>query len=183
MTEDDHCEESAEQAHNQKSDEERLADLKKKVNAESTSHGNIILPNERNTEKDQTNQNKYLNSYKIERKKILVVEDNPSNFMLIEAIIDNRCEIVHAWDGEEAVRLFAKETPDLVLMDINLPYKNGYEAAAEIRMLSKTVPIVAVTAYAQNTDKEKIIHNGFNAYVAKPIVEEDLQRVLRNFLN
>lgn len=167
----------------EKSDEQRLADLKKKVSAQSTEYGNIIIQNpDRNQVNEQPKEKTNLSSYKQEKKKILVVEDNSSNFMLLEAIIDGRCDIVHAWDGEEAIKLFAKETPDIVLMDINLPYKNGYEATAEIRMLSKTVPIIAVTAYAQDTDKEKIISSGFNGYISKPIVENDLLKILKQFL-
>lgn len=121
-------------------------------------------------------------SYKYEKKKILVVEDNESNYELFEALLADRFELVHSWDGEDAVRMYAKETPDLVLMDINLPYKNGYEATKEIRMLSSTVPIIAVTAYAQSSDKEKIMKSGFNAYLSKPVEEDKLMAVLRKFL-
>lgn len=167
---------------NRKSDEERLADLKKKVNAQSTEYGNIILPHVKTEETFKPTEHKNLSSYKREKKKILIVEDNTSNYMLLEAMIDGRYELVHAWDGEEAVRMFAKETPDLILMDINLPHKNGYEATSEIRLISKTVPVIAVTAYAQDTDKEKIIACGFNGYIAKPIAETDLFRILKQFL-
>lgn len=164
-----------------KSDEERFADLKKKANARVSEFGNIIVTDGTMPVRNQHVENG-LTSYKLEKKKILVVEDNPSNYMLIDAIINGRANLIHAWDGEEAVRMFARETPDLVLMDINLPFKNGYEATAEIRVLSKTVPIIAVTAYAQDTDKDKIINSGFNGYIAKPVVEEDLHQVLKHFL-
>lgn len=168
---------------NMKSDEERLADLKKKVNAKSTEYGNIFIAEEKKMEVTNVQDVKSnMSSYKREKKKILVVEDNSSNYMLLEAIIDDRYELVHAWDGEEAVRFFTKETPDLILMDINLPHKNGYEAAAEIRTISKTVPIIAVTAYAQDSDREKIISSGFNGYIAKPIAESDLFKILKQFI-
>lgn len=164
-----------------KSDEERVASLRKKVNAKVSEYGNIIVAEESALPHSPLTD-PGLPSYKHEKKKILVVEDNSSNYMLIEEIIDGRAVIVHAWDGEEAVRMFAREAPDIVLMDINLPQKNGYEAAAEIRVLSKTVPIIAVTAYAQDTDKDKIIQSGFNGYIAKPVVEKDLHQVLKHFL-
>lgn len=165
-----------------KSDEERLADLKKKVNAKSTEYGNIYVPQSKVEILDKPKEKRQLSSYKQERKKILVVEDNSSNYMLLEAMIEDRYDVVHAWDGEEAVRMFAKEAPDLILMDINLPHKNGYEATSEIRMISKTVPVIAVTAYAQDTDKRKIMEHGFNGYIAKPIAENDLLRIIKQFL-
>lgn len=123
-----------------------------------------------------------LPSYKFEKKKILIVEDNESNAELFDALLADRFELVHAWDGEEAVRTYAKETPDIVLMDINLPYKNGYEATAEIRRLAPNVPIIAVTAYAQQSDKDKIMRSGFNGYLSKPVEEDKLFAALRQFL-
>lgn len=164
-----------------KSDEERLADLKKRVNKQSESSNTAkALP--AGTKSDKSKQEHHLSSYKQEKKKILVVEDNSSNFLLIEAIIDKRYDIVHAWDGEDAVKMFAKEAPDLVLMDINLPYKNGYEATQEIRIISKTVPIIAVTAYAQDNDREKVLKAGFNGYISKPIIEKELFDTFEQYL-
>ncbi len=164
-----------------KSDEERLAELKKKISTkpEISKQDTAVTPQAKS---DKTKHDSHLSSYKQIRKKILVVEDNSSNFLLIEAIIDKRYDIVHAWDGEDAVKMFAKETPDLVLMDINLPYKNGYETSQEIRMISKTVPIIAVTAYAQDNDREKVLKAGFNGYVAKPIVENELFEIFKQYL-
>lgn len=171
-----------EQPANKKSDEERLADLKRKVTPQAPE--NDVEANDKSSSHVKPTLEHVVNisSYKREKKKILVVEDNSSNYMLVEALIDNRYELIHAWDGEEAIRMFAKNTPDLVLMDINLPLKNGYEATAEIRLLSKTVPIVAVTAYAQDQDKEKILSSGFNAYLAKPVSEDELLNVLKKYL-
>lgn len=167
---------------NKKSDEERLADLKKKVTPQAPEDDGVVKNNNSDQGKHVMEHGVNISSYKREKKKILVVEDNSSNYMLVEALIDNRYELIHAWDGEEAIRMFAKNTPDLVLMDINLPLKNGYEATAEIRLLSKTVPIVAITAYAQDQDKEKILSSGFNAYLAKPVSEEQLLNVLKKYL-
>ncbi|MDE6023570.1 MAG: response regulator, partial [Muribaculaceae bacterium] len=121
-------------------------------------------------------------SYKYEKKKLLIVEDTESNSELFDALLEDRFELVHAWDGDEAVRMFAKETPDMVIMDINLPLKDGYEAAAEIRRLAPDVPIIAVTAYAQRSDEEKVMKSGFNAYLAKPVEEEILISTIRRFL-
>ena len=67
------------------------------------------------------------------------------------------------------MELFKTHQPHLVLMDINMPVLNGYEATAEIRKLSEQVPIIAVTAYAYASDEERIMNSGFDAYVPKPL--------------
>lgn len=121
-------------------------------------------------------------SYKYERRKILIVEDNDSNLQLLEEILSDRFELVRAKDGAESITVFAKETPDLVLMDLNLPIKDGYEATTDIRRLSKTVPIIAVTAYAQMSDRQKVLSSGFTDYMSKPIEEEELIATIRKYL-
>ncbi len=155
------------------SDESRFEALKQKK-ASSDSHVR------------NTGQNSLVDpsmpSYKHERRKILVVEDNDSNSALLEEILADRFEIVRAFDGAEAVTLYAKETPDLVLMDLNLPVKDGYQATSEIRMLSKTVPIIAVTAYAQRSDRQKVLASGFDDYLSKPVDEDNLIATIRKYL-
>lgn len=122
-----------------------------------------------------------LPSYKYERKKIMVVEDNESNFQLFKELLSDRFDIVHAKDGDESIRVYAKETPDLVLMDINLPIKDGYQATADIRILSKTVLIIAVTAYVQMSYRQKIMNSGFTDYVSKPVEEDTLISTIRKY--
>lgn len=100
---------------------------------------------------------------------ILVAEDHDSNYRLIESILKKDYHLVHAWNGEEAVTLFKKWTPQLILMDVNMPVMNGYEATKEIRKFSTQVPIIALTAFAYASDEQKVIENGFDAYMAKPI--------------
>lgn len=101
--------------------------------------------------------------------KILVAEDNPSNYMLFESILKKDYQLIHAWNGREAVELFKKHDPHLILMDINMPELNGFQAVREIRKISGTVPVIAVTAYAYASDEEKIMASGFDGYTAKPI--------------
>ena len=72
--------------------------------------------------------------------KILVAEDNPSNYMLFESILKKDYQLIHAWNGREAVELFKEHDPHLVLMDINMPELNGFQAVQEIRKISGTVP-------------------------------------------
>lgn len=83
-----------------------------------------------------------------ENLKVLIAEDNAGNFKLFESILKQDYTIVHAWNGKEAIELFRKHRPHIILMDINMPEMNGYEATEEIRKISPEVPIIAVTAYA-----------------------------------
>ena len=108
---------------------------------------------------------------KMERKMltILVAEDNSSNYKLIESILKKDYILVHAWNGAEAVELCREYNPQLILMDINMPVMNGYEATQEIRKLLGRVPIIAVTAFAYASDEQKAMENGFDAYMPKPI--------------
>ena len=114
---------------------------------------------------------------------ILVAEDNESNFLLFKSILKQEYKLLHAWDGREAVALCREHNPQLVIMDINMPNMDGYEATREIRKFSKTLPIIAVTAYAFASDKEKIIKNGFNGYVDKPINPTKLGAEIRSMLD
>jgi PAS domain S-box-containing protein len=129
-----------------------------------------------------------LSSYKnLEVKKILIVEDNKINMFLARTLVKRilpNCIITEAIDGEAAVAAYILETPDLILMDIQMPNKNGYEAAAEIRALetSSRTPIVAITAGILIGEKEKCFESGMDDYLPKPIIIEDLERILATWL-
>ena len=117
-----------------------------------------------------------------EKVTILVAEDNESNFMLFDSILSPQYSLIHAWDGVEAVELFNEHNPQLVIMDLNMPRMDGYEATNAIRKKSKTVPVIAVTAYAFASDKERIMKNGFNSYVSKPINAKRLSEEVKSAL-
>lgn len=106
---------------------------------------------------------------------VLVAEDNESNYKLINAILGKTYNLFHAWNGREAVEMFAQCNPQLVIMDINMPEMNGYEATAEIRKMSAEVPILALTAYAYASDEERILSSGMNSYMSKPINMQKLK--------
>ena len=113
---------------------------------------------------------------------VLVAEDNESNYLLFQAILEPEYRLIHAWDGVEAVELYKQHKPQVILMDINMPNMDGYEAAGEIRKISPTVPIIAVTAYAFISDKKKIMDTGFNSYVSKPLNADKLMQELKSVL-
>lgn len=100
---------------------------------------------------------------------LLIAEDNPSNFRYIETILQKDYRLLHAWNGEEAVELYTKHKPHIILMEIGMPVLDGYKAATEIRKLSASVPILAVMAYAFASDEQRILDSGFDGYVPKPI--------------
>lgn len=117
-----------------------------------------------------------------DRPTILVAEDNESNYFLFSSILEDDYNLIHAWDGREAVELFPQHKPDLVLMDINMPRMDGYEATRRIRQVSETVPIIAVTAYAFSSDRTRIMENGFSSYVSKPVNADRLVAEIRKLL-
>lgn len=116
-------------------------------------------------------------------KRILVAEDVESNFLLLKNIIGKHYTLFRAKDGIEAVELFKECCPDLVLMDIKMPRMSGLEATRIIRSYSKEVPIIALTAYAFETDKEAAFEAGCNDFVSKPVSEETLLKVLSKYAN
>ncbi|WP_269684382.1 PAS domain S-box protein [Flavobacterium lacustre] len=123
----------------------------------------------------------------ISDKRVLIVEDNRINMLLakklVHTIISN-CTIIEATDGNEAIEEYKKEKPDIILMDIQMPNKNGYEATDEIRKLkeSDAIPIIAITAGIMVGDKEKCIEAGMNDYLPKPIIQSDLEKILRKWV-
>ena len=108
-------------------------------------------------------------------KRILVVEDNETNMYLIRFILKKKgYEVIEAKTGEEGVALAAKEKPDLVIMDIDLPGIDGLEATRRIRESEEVgeISIVALTSYAMAGDKEKALNAGCTGYIKKPINPE-----------
>lgn len=114
-----------------------------------------------------------------EKKKILVAEDNASNYKLIQFILSRQYHIIHANDGNEAIEMFKAHQPDLILMDISMPGMDGYEATTEIRKISTDVPIIGLTAYAYATDREKGLQCGMNDYLTKPIIAATLREKIK----
>lgn len=109
-------------------------------------------------------------------KKIAVVEDNPDNRLLVQAILDDKYELSEYETGTEAVAGLGADKPDLILLDISLPEMDGTEVLAWIRQQDdiKDTPVIALTAHAMAGDREKFLREGFNDYVTKPIVDESV---------
>ncbi|TMK31136.1 MAG: response regulator [Alphaproteobacteria bacterium] len=118
-------------------------------------------------------------------KRILVVEDTEDNRQIIRDLMTSAgYELIEAVDGIEGVAAAEREKPDLILMDIQLPGIDGYEATRRIRgipALAK-VPIIAVTSYALSGDEAKTRAAGCDGYVAKPFSPRQLLAKVREFL-
>ena len=109
-------------------------------------------------------------------KKIAVVEDNPDNRLLVQVILEPLYEVVEYETGFAALEGLPKEKPDLVLLDISLPEMDGAEVLRRLRAdpQLRTLPVIALTAHAMAGDREKFLAAGFNDYVTKPIVDENV---------
>jgi len=107
---------------------------------------------------------------------IAVVEDNADNRLLLQAILGDKYELSEYENGPDALRGIASARPDVVLLDISLPGMDGNEILKRIRQDSglKDLPVIALTAHAMAGDREKFLAAGFDDYVTKPIVDEDL---------
>ena len=116
--------------------------------------------------------------------RILVVEDNPKNLKLVRDVLTySGYEVIEATTGEDGVRLAHESSPDLILMDLQLPGIDGAEALRQIRAAEESrVPVVAVTAFAMNDDRERAFASGFDGYVEKPISVRALPQQVRDFL-
>jgi CheY-like chemotaxis protein len=107
-------------------------------------------------------------------KRVAVVEDNADNRLLVAVILDDRYDLTEYETGTEALKGFAINVPDLILLDISLPGMDGVEVLGHIRgdERLKHIPVIAITAHASPADRERFFQAGFNEYVAKPIVDE-----------
>ena len=90
------------------------------------------------------------------RPRLLVAEDNPSNYKLVEVLLRRDYDLLHAWNGEE-------------------PVMDGYEALRGVREISPDVPVIALTAYAFETDRQRMFQAGFNECLAKPLRADELR--------
>lgn len=114
---------------------------------------------------------------------ILIAEDTDSNYLLLSAILRGSYMLNRAYNGAEAIEMCRQLKPDLVLMDIKMPVMDGIEATKRIREFNKEIPIVAVTAFAFENDKEKVLQAGCNGFITKPISAAPLQEELRKWLS
>jgi len=117
-------------------------------------------------------------------KTILIAEDENNNYLLIrELLSDYGLILVHAENGLQAVDICkARSDLDLVLMDIKMPVMDGMEATQRIKKTRPGLAVIAVTAYAYDTDRKRLLDHGFDDYIAKPLRREELVPMLKRYL-
>jgi two-component system, cell cycle response regulator DivK len=118
-------------------------------------------------------------------KRVLVIEDTEDNRRIIRDLLTSvGYAIIEATNGEEGVAMAAEHRPDLILMDMQLPVLDGYEATRRIKANSalRHIPVIAVTSYALSGDEAKTKAAGCDAYVAKPFSPRQLLAKVREFL-
>ena len=118
-------------------------------------------------------------------KRILVVEDQEDNRRILRDLLTNAgYEIIEVENGEEALAVVARELPDLILMDIQLPLLDGYEVTRRIRAdpAFRSIPIIAITSYALSGDEGKARAAGCDAYVTKPYNPRALLAKIREYV-
>ncbi|HXF13410.1 MAG TPA: response regulator [Terriglobales bacterium] len=116
--------------------------------------------------------------------KALIAEDNAVNRELLRELLESRgYDVVEACDGQEALTVIEQTRPDILLLDIGMPKMDGFAVVRELRQdprLAK-LPVIAVTAYAMQGDREKVLDSGFDGYLSKPInvkaLEQELERL------
>ena len=118
-------------------------------------------------------------------KRILVVEDQEDNRQILRDLLGSaEYEMTEAENGEEALAAVVRDKPDLILMDIQLPIMDGYEATRRIKAdpATKSIPIIVVTSYALSGDEGKAREAGCDAYVTKPYSPRQLLAKIREYL-
>jgi len=119
-------------------------------------------------------------------KTILIVEDNELNMKLFNDLLQaHGYNTVQTMDGRDAIKLAREHSPDLILMDIQLPEISGLEVTKMMKADDelKSIPVIAVTAFAMKGDEEKIREGGCEGYIAKPISVPTFLETVANFLS
>jgi PAS domain S-box-containing protein len=115
---------------------------------------------------------------------IMIAEDTPYNYEYLYSILQKTgANVVWAKDGIDVLKMYNSSKIDLILMDIQLPEINGYEATSQIRLTNQTMPIIAQTAYAMAEDKQKCMEAGCNEVLVKPIRMDDVLATVAKYLN
>lgn len=108
-------------------------------------------------------------------KTVLIAEDVNDNFLFLKTYLrKTKINVLWAKDGQEAIEICNNNNVDIVLMDIRMPIVDGYEATAEIKKKKPQLPIIAQTAYALNSDYQKVFDSGCDDYITKPILGASL---------
>ena len=115
-------------------------------------------------------------------KKILIAEDNDSNFVLMSYILKKHYQFERAKNGQEAVEMVDKNQYDIVLMDIKMPIMNGLEATKAIKEKHPDLPILALTANAFDSDRQLAMDAGCDDFLSKPVSSEECLETIKRYI-
>ncbi|MFA7142201.1 MAG: response regulator [Candidatus Paceibacterota bacterium] len=118
-----------------------------------------------------------------EKIKILYAEDNDSNYILAKAMLKGVYDIYRAGNGAEALEMYEEIKPDVILMDMKMPVMDGLEATRKLREKGVTIPIIALTAFAYDNDRNVALSAGCTEYITKPYRAETLRKTISKLLN
>lgn len=124
--------------------------------------------------------------YKWNNRVVLITEDEEVNFYYLKTLLQRAdATVIRAKNGKEAVEIITEHKGgiDLILMDLNMPVMDGYEAMRIIKSRHPSIPIIAQTAYTMNNDRHRCLQAGFNDYIAKPINRLALYRMVNENLS
>ncbi len=119
------------------------------------------------------------------RAKVLVIEDNPVNLELVVALLEAEgCQVLTAGSADEGFQCAVTARPDLILMDVQLPGRTGYEATRQLKgdPATAAIPVVALTAQAMTGDREKALEAGCDDYCTKPLDTQVFRAILHRYL-
>jgi CheY-like chemotaxis protein len=125
-------------------------------------------------------------STSIQPKRVLLADDNEANIMMVRDYLEScNYQVQIAYNGGEAIKQADGFLPDIILMDIQMPNMNGFEATSRLRsdLRFATVPIIALTAFAMSGDRERCIDAGMNEYLSKPVKLKELKQMIEKLLN
>ncbi len=118
------------------------------------------------------------------RKKILVVEDNELNLKLFSDLLEaNDFEVIQNRDGTNIIEICHQQKPDVIIMDIQLPNISGIDIIERLKVdeLLKKIPVIAVTAFAMQDDRENILNSGAEEYISKPISIVNFMEIIKKY--
>lgn len=115
-------------------------------------------------------------------KRILVAEDNDSNYLLMTFILKGHYELFRASNGQEAVDKATVDHPDLILMDLKMPVMDGLTATRQIKSLLPHLPIIALTANAFDSDRQQAMEAGCDAFLSKPVSANDCLKTIEKLI-
>ncbi|PKQ64191.1 hypothetical protein BZG02_05030 [Labilibaculum filiforme] len=158
--------------------------IESKVDEGSTFHFTIPISEQDNTESGIHKNRKPSKHLNLSQFLVYVAEDDISSYLLLEELLESTgVQLKHAVNGQELIQLINLQTPNLVLLDINMPVMTGFEAIKILRKTHPNLPVIAQTAYAMIEEKERCIALGCTDYISKPINASILLEKLRTHLS